>query len=34
MDVDVFVNVIVDEVRRPSVDHVYVNVHAYVHDQS
>jgi len=34
VDVDVFVNVIVDEVRRPSIDHVYVDVHVYVHDQS
>ena len=32
--VDVFVKVIVDEVRRPSIDHVYVDVHVYVHDQS
>src|SRR5262245_29296705 len=33
VDVDVFVNVIVDEVRRPNIDHGYVDVHVHVHDQ-
>ena len=28
----VYVDVIVDEVRRPNIDHV--DVHVYVHDQS
>ena len=30
--VPVYVDVIVDEVRRPKIDHVYVDVHVYVHD--
>ena len=33
VDVDVFVDVIADEVRRVRIDHVYVDVHVYVHDQ-